>query len=209
MYTPSHFQQSEPALLHKLMREQPLASLVISAAAGLHAEHIPFYLQEGEDGRVCLQGHVARANSLWREVGEGCAALAIFHGPACYISPSWYPSKQEHGKVVPTWNYVVVQAQGQLLVRDDPAWVRAQIVALTEQQEGRQGKPWAVTDAPEEYLQRMGQAIVGIELVVSQLSGKWKVSQNQSLENRRGVVAGLSACDDPAAQAMAALIDIG
>ena len=153
-----------------------------------------------------LRGHVARANPLWRELGSGVEALAIFHGPQHYISPSWYPAKREHGRVVPTWNYAVVHAHGRLQAIDDPAWLRGQIAELTAGQEAAQAHPWAVGDAPADYIEGMLKGIVGIELVISRLEGKWKASQNQSAANRHGVLAGLLDRDGDEAAQMAVLL---
>lgn len=206
MYTPSHFNESRRAALHDLIRAQPLAALVTRSPSGLDANHIPLYLVADAGEQGVLWGHVARPNPLWRDPAPDGEALAIFQGPSSYISPAWYPTKQAHGQVVPTWNYVVAHTYGVLRVHDDPAWVRQQIERLTEQSEATQPQPWAVTDAPPAYVERLLRGIVGIELVIHRLIGKWKVSQNQPVINRRGVAAGLAATGQPAAMAMADLI---
>ena len=203
MYLPPHFAESRPEVLHQLIRDYPLAALVTQGAAGLDANHLPLQLSQGLDGAVTLCGHLARANPLVAELAAGGEALAIFQGPQAYVTPAWYPTKAEHGRVVPTWNYAVVHAHGMARVIDDAAWVRAQVEALTEAQEAGRPTPWAVADAPADYLERLGQAIVGIELRVLRLEGKWKVSQNQPPLNQSGVVRGLR---DDGQEALAALV---
>ena len=206
MYTPSHFEESRPQVLQELVRNHPLCTLVTLSADGLVANLIPLQLRPDMGAHGVLVGHVARANPVWRATDFSVAALAVFQGPAHYISPSWYPTKHEHGKVVPTWNYVVVQASGVLQVHDDPDWVRTQVSALTQQQEAGLRQPWAVDDAPREYTDAMIKAIVGIEIPVSRWTGKWKTSQNQPPVNRAGVVAGLAGSAHPGASAMSALV---
>ena len=173
--------------MHALMRARPLATLLSHGPDGLNANHIPLLLVDGK-----LQGHVARANPLWQAgkvVGE---ILVIFHGDESYISPSNYATKAEHGKVVPTWNYVAVHAYGELRVIDDPAWIFSQISALTATNEAALPQPWAVSDAPTEYIEKMLGAIVGIEISITRLLGKWKVSQNQPAENQASLVEALA-----------------
>ena len=187
MHIPKHFHQEDVAALHALMRSHPLSTLVTLGADGLNANHIPLLLVDGK-----LQGHVARANPLWQAgkvVGE---ILVIFHGDESYISPSNYATKAEHGKVVPTWNYVAVHAYGELRVIDDPAWIFSQISALTATNEAALPQPWAVSDAPTEYIEKMLGAIVGIEISITRLLGKWKVSQNQPAENQASLVEALA-----------------
>jgi transcriptional regulator len=150
---------------------------------------------------------VARANPLWKDLVSGVEALAIFQGPDQYVSPSWYPAKREHGRVVPTWNYAVVHARGALRVIDDPAWLRGQLEALTAGQEASLSEPWAISDAPREYTDRLIGAIVGIEMTITTLTGKWKVSQNQPAENQAGVVSGLNDLGSADAREMAELVE--
>ncbi|MBL8419255.1 MAG: FMN-binding negative transcriptional regulator [Dechloromonas sp.] len=195
MYLPKHFAETDVAEMHALMRAHPLATLVSDGPDGLNANHIPLLLAHGK-----LQGHVARANPLWKDgqvVGE---VLVIFKGHESYISPSGYATKAEHGKVVPTWNYTAVHAWGRLRVIDDPAWIFAQISALTAAHEAALPQPWAVTDAPADYIEKMLGAIVGIEIDITRLIGKWKVSQNQPPANQASLIAAL------AGQPMAELI---
>lgn len=198
MYLPKQFEQHDAALLAALMHERPLATLVVAAPDGPTADLIPMEFHAGLGAHGTLRGHVARANPLWRHAGA--AALAVFHGPQAYVSPNWYPSKREHGKVVPTWNYTMVQARGVLRTIDDAPWLRALVGRLTERHESSHPAPWAVSDAPEDYLQQMLRAIVGIEIELSSLRGKWKVSQNRSVTDRDGVAEGLPD------QAMATLV---
>jgi transcriptional regulator len=187
MYLPAHFEQHDPAALHALMREHPLATLIVATPDGPTADLIPLMLSD--DARS-LQGHVARANPLWKHA-DGTRVLAVFQGPEAYISPGWYASKREHGKVVPTWNYTMVQARGTLRALPDAAWLRTLVGRLTAQHEAPQRQPWAVADAPEEFVQQMLRAIVGIEITLESLVGKWKVSQNRSEADRAGVAAGV------------------
>ena len=209
MYLPAHFKESRPEVLHTLLRTHPLGLLVTQNSAhdanGLQADAIPFMLdpERGEFGT--LVAHVARANPLWREARTDVESLVVFQGPQAYVSPAWYPSKPETGKVVPTWNYVLVEARGRLRVFDDAAWVHALVTRLTDHHEGARTDaprtPWKVTDAPDDYIASMQRAIVGIEIELTVLNGKWKVSQNRSPADRAGVAAGLGA------HAMAALVD--
>ena len=205
MYLPAHFEEKRPQVLHQLVRTHPLGLLVTLADAGLQANSIPFFLDaDPAGGPGILRAHVARANPLWREARADVQALVVFQGAQAYVSPNWYPSKAEHGKVVPTWNYVMVQARGLLRAIDDAAWVHALVARLTTHHEAAQSKPWAVTDAPTEYIETMTRAIVGIEITLSALTGKWKVSQNRSAADRAGVAAGLVAAGDAASAALAA-----
>lgn len=199
MYLPKHFEQPDPAALIALMRERPLATLVIAAPDGPTADLIPLEYVADAGPHGTLRGHVARANPLWQHAGA--QALAVFTGPEAYISPGWYPSKREHGKVVPTWNYTMVQARGTLRAHDDAPWLRALVGRLTDRHEATQPAPWTVGDAPDDYVQQMLRAIVGIEIELASLVGKWKVSQNRSAADREGVAQGLAAAD-PASAAL-------
>lgn len=173
-----------------MLRDRPLATIVRSGANGLDADPVPLLYDTNEGTHGTLRGHVARANPLWRDA-DGRDVLALFHGPQAYVSPGWYPSKAEHGKVVPTWNYVLVQAHGRLRAVDDAAWLRALVGRLTDTHEAARPAPWAVTDAPADYVDSMLRAIVGIEIVVTRLEGKWKSSQNRAEPDRAGVARGL------------------
>jgi len=195
MYLPPHFEEKRIDVLHQLIRNQPLGLLITQSVGGdLTANSVPFVLDADPDaGPGILRAHVARANPLWREARTVSPALIVFQGPQAYISPSFYPSKSEHGKVVPTWNYVMVQARGRLKVIDDAAWLHAFVTRLTERHESPRPAPWAVSDAPADYVDQMVRAIVGIEIPLSDLQGKWKVSQNRSAADRAGVARGLGA----------------
>jgi transcriptional regulator len=188
MYLPPTFEQTDPAALQALMREHPLAMLLHSGPAGLSADHLPL---EYDAASATLRGHVARANPLWRNAA-GAPVLAVFRGADAYISPSWYATKAVTHKVVPTWNYAVVHAHGALRVVDDAPWLRALVGHLTDTHETGRAQPWAVDDAPADYVQQLLRAIVGIEIPVTRLVGKWKVSQNRGEADRAGVAAGLA-----------------
>lgn len=189
MYLPAHFAEHDAARLRAAMRDHPFATLVSEGPHGPVADHLPLLVAEDGDGMV-LRGHVARANPLWRAHPPAREVLAIFHGPQHYVSPAWYPTKREHGKVVPTWNYLAVHAHGTLRAADDADWLLDLLRELTDIHEARFALPWRIDDAPRDYLAKMLGAIVGIEIRVTRLEGKAKFSQNQPAENRAGVVAG-------------------
>jgi len=206
MYIPSHFEEHRPDVLHALMRDYPLATIITLTSGGIVANHIPLHLYLDASGGAVLRGHVARANPLWNDWMSGTEALAVFQGPDGYISPTWYPTKQEHGKVVPTWNYCAVHAYGVLQIHQDSSWIRAQVQALTAWQESASPHPWSVSDAPHDYIEAMLKQIVGIEINITRLHGKWKLSQNQPQRNRAGVIEGLAKRDDAAAAPLHALM---
>jgi transcriptional regulator len=201
MYLPKHFEQADPAALQALIREHPLAALVTRGDDDLTADHVPLEFLPDAGAHGTLRGHVARANPLWKRAGSD--VLAIFSGPQAYITPSWYPSKAEHHKVVPTWNYTVVHAHGHLRAIEEAPWLHALVSGLTAHHEAPRAMPWAVADAPDDYVQQMLHAIVGIEIELTRLVGKWKVSQNRGEADRLGVAGGLAA---DAKAAMAALV---
>lgn len=200
MYIPKQFEQSDIEALHELIRAKPLATLVTQHSNGVEANHIPLALSAESGPYGTLRGHVARSNPLWHEHLAETDVLVIFHGAESYITPSWYAAKQESGKVVPTWNYVSVQARGKLRVIHDRNWIRAQLETLTTHNEAGFDQPWAVSDAPHEFTTELLEAIVGIEIVITNLKGKWKVSQNRSEQDRMSVASGLSdqGCDEMA-----------
>src|SRR4051794_31500014 len=181
MYVPEMFREDRTDVLQAAVRRIGFATLVTE---GLDANHLPMLLQDGEGGHV-LRGHVARANPVWK-AGEG-AALAIFLGPHAYVSPSWYPSKLETGKAVPTWNYIAVHARGPLRWVQDADWLRANVTALSNAHEAPRAEPWAVSDAPASYVEALLRAIVGFELTIESLTGKYKLSQNRDAADRAGV----------------------
>lgn len=204
MYLPAHFEETRAEALHALLRAHPLGLLItrtalVNAAANanaadeLQANNLPFVLDAPASGTGLgvLRAHVARANPLWRQARGDVDSLVVFQGPQAYVSPSFYASKAEHGKVVPTWNYVTVQARGRLRAVDDAAWVRAFVTRLTERHEAPRAKPWAVDDAPDDFIDTLVRGIVGVEIEITSLVGKWKVSQNRSGADRAGVAEGL------------------
>jgi transcriptional regulator len=189
MYTPDHFRVDDLPQIHALMRARPLATLV-SAGSGIQATHLPTVLKaEGALGVV--ECHLARANPHWKELAAGREALMIFHGPEGYVTPNWYPSKSEHGKVVPTWNYAAVHAYGRPQVMQDSAWLRRHVAELTAQQEAAQSQPWLLSDAPDSFVEAMLRGIVGFRFAFTRLEGKWKMSQNRAPKDRAGVAQGL------------------
>lgn len=211
MYLPAHFKEDRIDVLHRLIEHHPLGTLVTHGADGLAANHIPFLVDPGPAPFGTLRCHVARSNPVWRQA-NGQEVLVVFQGPDAYITPSWYPSKKEHGKVVPTWNYAVVHGHGTLRAVDDAEWMRDFLSTLTRQFEASMPKPWEITDAPADFIENTLRAIVGIEIPLTGIQGKWKTSQNRSRADREGVAAGLrqtAAVDSaPAADAaaMAALV---
>lgn len=209
MYNPSHFEETRPEVLRALVAQHPLATVVGHTPEGLVADHIPLMLRTDAAGRSTLVGHVARQNPIWQPGADGQPrqVLAVFQGASAYISPNWYATKADGGKVVPTWNYAVVHASGPLQAMHDTAWKLDLLTALTHTHERAQPHPWQVSDAPADYTERLLAAIVGIEIPVVRWQGKWKVSQNQPAVNRHSVVAGLNASGDPAQQAMANLVE--
>jgi len=206
MYLPKHFEKTDLEALHQLVRAYPFGTLVTLAANGLEANHVPFLLQADPPPYGTLHAHIARANPLWHDLAPDVQALVIFQGPQTFVSPSWYPSKKETARVVPTWNYAVVHARGHIRVIEDRVWLRAHVEELTSRHEAERLAPWKVTDAPAEYVEKMIGAIVGLEIPVAQLSGKWKVSQNRSTRDREGVIDGLKQEGTDAAAAMATLV---
>ena len=206
MYLPEMFQEDRTEVLHGLIRTHPLATLVTQQDGVLTADHVPLLLDTHADRPDRLRGHLAAANPLCRVAASELEALVIFQGPQSYVTPSWYASKQEHGKVVPTWNYAVVHVEGTLSFHRDPSWLHVQVTDLTEHQEAPREAPWAVDDAPEDFVQRQLRAIVGIEITIGRITGKWKVSQNRSPADRDGVAHGLAATPTPGSAAMARLV---
>lgn len=206
MYIPRHFEETRVPVLHQLMQAQPFASLVTFGISGLFASHLPMVLDPQEGALGVLRGHISRANVQWREFSPDVESLAIFSGPHHYISPSWYAEKQATGKVVPTWNYAVVHAYGYLKVIEDADWLRAHVERLTSIHESTSPEPWKVSDAPAGYVASMVKGIVGLELPLERLEGKWKMSQNRSEADRRGVIAGLGEFDTTNSQLMRQLI---
>jgi transcriptional regulator len=190
MYLPNAFREDHLETLHALIRAHPLATLITAGPGGLLANLVPFTLVNGGEKGI-LRAHIAKANDQVNELSSGAETLVVFQGPEAYITPSWYVSKQEHGRVVPTWNYAVVQARGTPRVVDDAGWLRAQIHHLTSMQEHKRSTPWSISDAPEPFISGQIRAIIGVEIPISTIVGKWKVSQNRSEADRQGVEEGL------------------
>jgi transcriptional regulator len=193
MYVPAHFSESDTETLHALIAQRAFGTLVTHGASGLDANHIPFELVPGEGRLGTLQAHVARANPLWQDVAENDEVLVIFSAGDAYISPSWYPSKHEHHKQVPTWNYAVVHAHGRIRIRDDKKFVRGVVARLTRTHEAQETTPWKMGDAPAEYLDTMLDAIVGLEVEITRLVGKRKLGQNKDVRDIRGAAEALKA----------------
>lgn len=208
MYVPPAFREDELTALHGAMREAGLANLVTATAEGLLATPLPLFLVPDEGPYGTLYGHLARANTQWKLPPAG-EAMALFMGPDAYVSPAWYPSKQEHHKVVPTWNYVAVHAYGPVEFFEEAGRLLEVVSRLTALHEQSQARPWAVTDAPESFIRAQLRGIVGLRLPITRLEGKRKMSQNRSAEDRAGVAAGLAASPRASDRAVAALIAAG
>lgn len=204
MYVPPHFDEPRTEVLHDLIRQHPFGTLVTHGAGGLDANHIPFELLAGQGALGTLTAHVARANPVWREVRDGDEVMVIFRGGDAYISPNWYPSKHEFHRQVPTWNYRVVHAHGRITVRDDERTVRAVVARLTRTHEAAQPAPWKMGDSAPEFIDTLLQAIVGIEIGITRLAGKFKLSQNKDERDLRAAGEVLAAHGEPIGDAMLA-----
>lgn len=209
MYLPSQFREERIDVLHELIRRHPLGTLVTLCAGGLVANHIPLLVDPYPPPFGSLHGHVARANPVWCDSDADVEALVVFRGPQAYITPSWYRTKQETGKVVPTYNYMAVHAYGTLRAVEDATWLRDLVGRLTATFEAARTRPWQVSDAPADFIEKQLGAIVGIEIPVSRLLGKWKVSQNRPAADRAGVVRGLRETADAQAAAIAECMELG
>jgi transcriptional regulator len=203
MYLPAQFEENRPEILHRLMAEHPLAALVTHGPTGLDANHVPFEFDASQGESGLLRAHVARANPVWQEIKTGADVMVIFQGASGYISPTFYPSKHEAHKQVPTYNYLVVHAHGRITIRDDEAFVRGVVARLTRKMEASEAKPWKMGDAPADFIETMLQAIVGIEIAVTRLVGKAKLSQNKLAADRLGAVEGLRQRETEASGALA------
>ena len=204
MYLPSAFRQDDLAELHAQLQASPFALLTSAGATGVQASHLPLLLAPDEGEFGTLYGHFARANQHWRDLQDGAEALTVFSGPDAYISPGWYPAKAEHGKVVPTWNYIAVHAWGQAEVFDEPERLLQLVSRLSDRHEQGRAQPWAVSDAPRDYIDAMLRAIVGFALPIRRLEGKWKLSQNRSASDQAGVRTGLATSNNPRDHELAA-----
>jgi transcriptional regulator len=206
MYQPLPHRQESLEAQHALIRSHPLGLLISHGASGLEANSIPFLIDPNASKFGTLQAHMARANGQWRSLSEAGEVLVVFQGADHYITPGWYETKRETGKVVPTWNYLIVQARGRPRVIEDPVWLRVQIEALTNRHESGRAAPWAVGDAPEGFVEAQVRAIVGVEIEIAAIEGKWKASQNRPVADRAGVIAGLEELGDEDSRAMAAIV---
>jgi transcriptional regulator len=206
MYLPKSFEETRTDVLHDLIRERSFGTLVVLTDHGLNVDHLPFLVDGAASPLGVLRGHVARANSVWRTKLPETDAVAIFQGPERYITPSWYATKQETGKVVPTWNYVVVHAHGSLRFVEDREWLRDHVTRLSEHHEAEREKPWKVSDAPEDFVSKLLESIVGVEITIGRLEGKWKLGQNRPERDRHGMIDGLLQENDDASVALANLM---
>jgi transcriptional regulator len=206
MYTPPYFAETRQPVLHTMMRMHPFATLLAATVEHIEAMHVPMLLVENAGACGVLQGHMAKVNPFWKSARPGSEVLAIFQGSNRYISPNWYPSKQQHGKAVPTWNYIVVHARGNVSWNHNPAWLREHLENSTKSYE-TSDKPWKVSDAPSDYIERMLGGIVGFEIAVSELQGTLKLSQNRSEEDRQGVIDALSSQSNTIAADMVSWIN--
>ena len=206
MYLPDHLAEHDPATLHGFISEHPLGLLVTLDVDGLSANHVPFLLAPDTGAQGALLTHVARGNHVGQDFSPDHEALVVFQGPSAYISPNWYPTKADTHRVVPTYNYAVVHAHGSLVIHDNEKWLRGLLGRLTKRMEEPQAAPWKMRDAPQDYLRQMLGGIVGIEIPISRLVGKWKVSQNRLPSDRKGAVEGLRSIGGAETDAMADLI---
>jgi transcriptional regulator len=206
MYIPKHFEERDVTVLHALIRSHPLGAWVSQVGAGLVVNHIPFLVDSTRGEYGTLIGHVARANPIWKSMTQETACVVIFQGPQTYITPSWYPTKHAHGNAVPTWNYAVVHAHGVARAIEDRDWLLKHVTELSNLHESESAVPWSVSDAPPDYIDTMLKAIVGIEIPITTLLGKWKTSQNRPLPDKLGTIAGLYQRGDASSKAMAELV---
>ena len=206
MYIPKHFEETRTDVLHHLIRSHPFGTLITICDGEITADHVPFLMEPSGFDFGTLKCHVSRSNPVWKDMSGNVESLVVFQGPSAYVSPSWYPSKHDHGKAVPTWNYIVVHARGVPEVKTDSDWLLNHVTQLSDTHEGNKAVPWQVSDAPAEYVNKMIDAIVGIEIPIFQLNGKWKVSQNRPRSDQLGVVAGLESEGGESAKAISKII---
>jgi transcriptional regulator len=206
MYTPAYHAFNDIEKMRAHIAAHSLGAWVCHAHGQLIANHIPFVLdaKHGSHGR--LLAHVSRANSVWRELIGGAPSVVMFMGPSAYITPSWYPGKRQHGKVVPTWNYVTVHAHGMARAMEDTCWILDVLNRLTDTQESQRTEPWKVSDAPSAYIDKMLRAVVGIEITIDRVEGRLKVSQDEDEQDRRGTVEALQHSTDASTQVLASLV---
>jgi transcriptional regulator len=207
MYIPKLHEESDLRVLHALVRAHPLGTWATQGQGELIVNHVPFLLDHAHGPYGLLRCHVARANNVWQLFSKTVPSVVVFHGPNAYVSPSSYPSRHDHGKVVPTWNYTVVHVHGIPAIVEEPARLIEHLTELTASQESHQAVPWRVSDAPAEFIEQMSRQIVGIEIPIAKIFGKWKVSQNRSATDRVGVADGLRRKNDEQSQEMANLVE--
>ncbi len=207
MYVPKFHEETQLPVLHALIAAHPLGAWVTAGDGELQANHIPFLLDPSRGEHGTLMAHVARANPVWQTFSATVPSVVMFQGPETYITPSWYPSKHAHGKAVPTWNYAVVHAHGLPRAIEDGAWLLEHLTQLTDTHEADQALPWKVSDAPADFTEQLLKVIVGIEIPITRLTGKWKVSQNRPEADKLGVVAGLLGRNEASARDMARLVN--
>ncbi len=205
MYQPEHYRVEDVAQMHALMRARPFATLISCGSSGLYATHLPTVLKD-ESAYGVIECHLARANPHWKDLAAATEALMIFQGPEGYITPNWYPSKTAHGKVVPTWNYSAVHLSGTVRVHEDRNWLRDVVTRLTGVHEDARSEPWHVSDAPERYIDGQLGGIVGLEITVTRVEGKAKLSQNRDMQDRDGVAKGLGRRGDGGDLEMAEIV---
>ena len=207
MHSPSQFEETRIETLHALIRAHPLGTLITLGPAGLEADHIPFEVHPDPAPFGTLRAHVARANPVWRDFSADVGVMVVFQGPSAYITPAWYATKRETGKVVPTYNYAVVHAYGPMRAIEDRFWLRALVGRLTDRFEAARAQPWRVTDAPANFVDNLLGAIVGLEIPLTRLVGKWKMSQNRPAADHPGIVEGLRETQAPDAAEVAKLVE--
>ena len=191
MYVPPHFEETRPEQLHALIERHPLGILITHGARGLDANHVPFEFEARADSPGVLHTHVARANPVWQDIASGDEVLVVFRGPNAYVSPNWYPSTHEHHRHVPTWNYMVVHAHGQVTIHEDERYLRGVVGRLTKQHEASQARPWKMSDSPQAFIEERLTAIVGFEIAITRLVGKFKLSQNREVRDAVGAAHAL------------------
>jgi len=206
MHVPSKFKETNLDVLLKLVQAHPLGTWIVLKDQKLDVNHIPFYVDTTKGEFGILKGHVSVANPIWKSLSTASESKIVFQGPETYITPSWYQSKQDHGKVVPTWNYVVVHASGHPIAVRDESWLLAHLTELTDRQESSRNEPWAVSDAPEDFVAQMLKGIVGIQMPIESITGAWKTSQNRKPSDKRTVINGLTENGDSRSIEMAAYV---
>tara|TARA_B100000780_G_scaffold117032_1_gene82139 strand:+ start:564 stop:1187 length:624 start_codon:yes stop_codon:yes gene_type:complete len=200
------FHEDRIEVMHKMMAEHPFATVVSAATGGLSADHIPLVLRGGPTKKGCLRGHIAAANPLWRDTESEIQILAVFQGPQSYVTPFWYPLKQTDGKVVPTWNYVVVHAHGTLRFKRESQWLMDHLAELTRRRESRRAAPWVISGAPDAFIASQLKGLVGFEVEIKSLLGSWKLCRNKKAADRQGVALGLVSKDNNEAAAVSRLV---